>query len=196
MMTRGILGPPPGPHLHHPHHPYQGSYSDLLLKTYENTLMSRYGVPPQMSPFGNAGFYSPAAAFSSLGMTPQGGLAAIRALNPMSLSLPPPGSFQHLLASMTSTALKARQTADVTSFSPPTTPVLSKTTTPSPPSNETDPANRKQTSPDLGHEEELNRGLLLPVKGDVRNSSIASLRLKAREHQLRLGADNTTRIVY
>ncbi|KAH9512781.1 hypothetical protein Btru_038177 [Bulinus truncatus] len=200
MMTRGILGPPHGPHLQHSHHPHPGAYSDLFLKTYENTIMSRYGVTSQLTPFGAAGFYSPAAAFSSIGMTTPGGLAAMRALNPMSLSLPPPGSFQHLLASMTSTALKARQNADVTSFSPPTTPVLStsKTTTPSP-SNESDSANRKSAapslSPDIIHEED-RRAMLLPGKGDVRNSSIASLRLKAREHQLRLGTDNCTRIVY
>lgn len=197
IMARGILAPPSSPHhAHHLHYPHVNSYSNLLLKTYENTLLSRFGVASHIGP---NSFYSHAAAFSSLGISPPTGLTAMRGVAPMSLPLAPPGSFQHLLASMTSSALKARETAEVTSLSPPTTPVTSSsmTTTPSP-SNEIEGMRRPsaaQLSPDLCQEEEL-RGLLTSASGDVRSSSIASLRLKAKEHQIRLGTSPCTRLLF
>lgn len=197
-MARGMLAPPPAPHHYHPHHLHHQqpvSYSNLLLKTYENTMLSRHGITSGLAP---TSYYSQ-TAFTSLGFSPPGGLTSLRVMAPLSLPIPPPGSFQHLLASMTSSVLKARETAEAASASPPSTPVTSasKTSTPSP-SNDTDPDRRPQSASQLtkpGHEEDL-RGLVTPGKGDIRSSSIASLRLKAKEHQLRMGKDACPRVVF
>ena len=277
----------PHPQHHHHHHharhqPSQNttSYSDLLLKTYEHTFMSRYGLhsaahlgqafpPVAAAAAAVSGFYGP-PGLSTLGLTPPQGLTGVgggvvRSFGPLSLTLPPPGSFQHLLASMTSSALKAREgllemtngslssttassssvvtTSPVQSVSPPDNSAISikinsnnnnnnhinsnnnnhlnnhnsatprsasvsSTSTPSPTRDfdsgklRVGPGISLPLSPEPGppqpEDKEPARELLDSGKGDVRTSSIASLRLKAREHQLRIGADNgcSTRVVF
>ncbi|CAG5130119.1 unnamed protein product, partial [Candidula unifasciata] len=190
MMTRNILAPP-ATQLHH--HPHSMTYSDLLLKTYESAMMSRYGMAAQMTQFGPATLYSP-TTFPSIGLSAPGSIHAKRTLMPLSLPLPPPGSFQHLLASMTSSALKARE-SEVTSSSPPSKPGLPGKT-PSP-SNEAEFMRKltaRSVSPDSSQEHGDPR--TSPSTGDIRSTSIASLRLKAKEHQLRIGTDTCAKIVY
>ncbi|GFR86345.1 homeobox protein aristaless [Elysia marginata] len=267
----------PAHHHHHPSHQHAPSYSELLLKTYEHTLMSRYGLssaaqlghgfpPVAAAAAAVSGFYGP-AGLSTLGLTPPPGLTGggggvARCLGPLSLTLPPPGSFQHLLASMTSSALKAREgllemtngSASLTAATPTTAVTISpahslspsdtsalnikaissnnnnntiinnsqhlirrsasvsSTSTPSPTSDHM-VSGRLNTvpgplplplspEPEPQHQHEDNEALppelLAPGQGDVRTSSIASLRLKAREHQLKIGADNScsTRVVF
>jgi hypothetical protein len=133
MASRGIM-------------PQPQSYADLLLKTYENQFINRYNLssPPgaMYGPLAGIGMSSANLGLRSLTTPSLGG-------SPHTIS-PPPGSFQHLLASMTSAAAKSREScADISA-------PLSGTT-----ANLLDP--------------------------DRRSSSIAALRMKAREHEIRLG---------
>ncbi|CAG5128530.1 unnamed protein product [Candidula unifasciata] len=199
LMARGMLVPQPATHHYHPHHhlhhQHPLSYSDLLLKSYENTMLSRHGMASGLPP---NNYYSQ-TAFASLGFPPPGGLSSLRVMAPLSLPIPPPGSFQHLLASMTSSVLKARENAEGSSASPPSTPVTSgsKASTPSP-NNDPDPDRRPPSATLVtkpSHGEEF-RSSVMSGKGDIRSSSIASLRLKAKEHQLRIGKDTCPRVVF
>ena len=163
LVTRGGLGPQPivssaaavpvGPH---------STYSDLLLKTYENTLMARYGLTSPLTSLPPA-LCSPLAM--GMGASHMGGLGVgLRNLTPLSIPVPPPGSFQHLLASMTSSAAKARETfADLPS--------------PLPAAQQSPASMTSQTTPVTSSSPPADR----------RSSSIASLRLKAREHEMRMG---------
>ncbi|KAK7090048.1 aristaless-related homeobox protein-like [Littorina saxatilis] len=169
MASRGGVGHPPvssasgvpvpGAH---------STYSDLLLKTYENTLMARYGLTSPLASL-NPALCSPLLGMG-MGASHMGGLGigmGMRNLTPLSIPVPPPGSFQHLLASMTSSAAKARESfADMTSSGPGlhSPPVSMSSSTP-PMTSASPPADR-------------------------RSSSIASLRLKAREHEMRMGVGN------
>ena len=148
MAARGVLHAPPSPQ--------QQSYSDLLLKTYENQLFNRYSLAtglPSVAP----ALYNPVSfGISSLPTSALG----LRSLAPLSVPIPPPGTFQHLLASMTSSAAKARENLDISSPVP------------------------GMSSPTSG----------LVVDNERRSSSIAALRMKAREHELRLGISGN--IVY
>ncbi|XP_046333369.2 homeobox protein ARX-like [Haliotis rufescens] len=150
MASRGVL-PPQQPH------PPQ-TYSDLLLKTYENQLLSRYSLATSL-PTVTSALYSP-VTFGLSSASATSGLG-LRTLTPLSVPVPPPGTFQHLLASMTSSAAKARENFDTT----PPVPGLS--------------------SPTSG-----------VVDSERRSSSIAALRMKAREHEMRLGISGCSNIVY
>ncbi|XP_050411549.1 aristaless-related homeobox protein [Patella vulgata] len=145
LAARGVLGAS---------HQASQTYSDLLLKTYESQLLSRYSLASPLSSFSPA-LYAP----MSLGLSAATSGLGIRGLSPLTMPMPPPGTFQHLLASMTSSAAKARESYDL---SPPLPGI------PSPPT-----------------------GI---VETERRSSSIANLRLKAREHEMRLGMNGN--IVY
>ncbi|PVD18881.1 hypothetical protein C0Q70_21438 [Pomacea canaliculata] len=143
------------------------SYSDLLLKTYESTLMSRYGMTSPMTTF-NPALCSPLTLSMAAATSPAVGPFGVSMRGPLthlSIPAPPPGSFQHLLASMTSSAAKARETyvdlSSPVSAQPPPPPVTSQAGTVT-----------SSSPPD-----------------DRRSSSIASLRLKAREHEIRMGGN-------
>ncbi|KAL8594325.1 hypothetical protein ACOMHN_053242 [Nucella lapillus] len=176
LVTRG--GAVVGPHPPSPLHPHS-SYSDLLLKTYEHSLMARYGLTSPLTSL-PPGLCSPLALGMGVGMgAGMGGIGVgMRNLTPLSIPVPPPGSFQHLLASMTSTAAKARaepfahRSADTNQPPPPTPAVTSSTSSSS--SSSTTPVT--SSSP----------------PADRRSSSIASLRLKAREHEMRMGVSGAT----
>lgn len=176
LVTRGGvggMGPQPNPAAVSigPH----ASYSDLLLKTYESTLMARYGLAsPLVSSLSlPPGLCSPLAL--GMGSASMGGFGVgMRNLTPLSIPVPPPGSFQHLLASMTSSAAKARE---------------SFVDLPSPVPAQPPPTSMASHSPTVTSHS--------PPE-DRRSSSIASLRLKAREHEIRMGvsASGCSSIVY
>ena len=180
LVTRGGLGPQPivssaaavpvGAH---------STYSDLLLKTYENTLMARYGLTSPLTSL-PPGLCSPLA----LGMGashPMGGLGVgLRNLTPLSIPVPPPGSFQHLLASMTSSAAKARETfVDLPSPLPPSAAGAVAAT------------QQQQHPPPASVTSQATPVTSSSPPADRRSSSIASLRLKAREHEMRMGVSGS-----
>ena len=181
LVTRGGLGPQPivssaaavpvGAH---------STYSDLLLKTYENTLMARYGLTSPLTSLPPA-LCSPLA----LGMGashPMGGLGVgLRNLTPLSIPVPPPGSFQHLLASMTSSAAKARETfVDLPSPLPPSAAAAAAAAT-----------QQQQHPPPASVTSQTTPVTSSSPPADRRSSSIASLRLKAREHEMRMGVSGS-----
>lgn len=156
----------------HPYSPYAGSlslasrtllpqqhtYTDLLIKSYENQFLQRYTLQSQM-PALHPGLYNPVSLALSAPPPPLG----LRSFASLASPLPPPGSFQHLLASMTSSAAKARETnCDIST---------------------------------------VTSGLAAPptnlLDSDRRSTSIAALRMKAREHELRMGlSTKCNNIVY
>lgn len=148
------------------HHTQQQAYNDLLLKSYETHLSGRYPLSPltalnpafqQNSPLGLAA----AAAAGLGGLRPFPGLSA--GIPPLP-NIPPPGSFQHLLASMTMSAGKVRE--------------------PSSPRPGTPPADdSRQASPPASGSRSPESDSADP---DRRSTSIAALRLRAREHEVRM----------
>ncbi|CAH1781281.1 unnamed protein product [Owenia fusiformis] len=156
----------------HPYNPYsstlslaarnimhqQALYNDMLVKSYtgqiqglNNPRLDLMSQLPLMSPS------LPGLASLGVGGLPPSGLPGLRpGFSPV---VPPPGSFQHLLASMTQSAAKSRL------------PLTLET------SEQKDPASPETSSSSLS-----------PKSGDPdrRSTSIASLRMKAREHEIRL----------
>ena len=174
------------------------TYTDLLLKSYENHIAHRFTTSHSPIPTIATTLYSPAAMGLGVGvgMAP---LSALQAggLGPYAASVgltsfqghgppAPPGSFQHLLASMTSAAAKAKHAhAQVHAHSHVPAPLhvhtsrSDQTTTPSPPASVASP--RTPATPGANPP-----GNLSPVEQDRRSSSIAVLRMKAREYELKL----------
>lgn len=152
-------------------------YADLLLKSYEGHL-SRFSshLPPQ-------------GPLVAPGMQPHIGQTALAIAAPMALNfpgpgrpiappfgptpggvgMPPPGTFQHLLASMSTHAAKSPPQVKERESSPEPTPKASRS--------------------DLSGEVS-GSGSLLPPDGDRRSSSIAALRMKAREYEMKLQLGN------
>lgn len=129
----------------------QPSYNDLLLKSYEQQLASRYSILSQIHA-ARPNFLGPsaiglatAAKYAGLGLP---------SYAPFAPSLPSiaPGTFQHLLANMTSSRKSPESLGEI----------------PSPLSGLSVP----------------NTTSLLDA--DRRSTSIAALRMKAREHELKL----------
>ena len=156
------LGPRP------PHPMQSAAYADMLLKSYEaqlarlNPCLSGPTPLPMPLPVNMEG--------SAL----MGHMRAHIPSFPAALVAPPPGSFQHLLASMSSQAA-AKQGATVKEEADTDTPVTSSVTS-SPGSPMTSSA-----------------------APDRRTSSIAALRLKAREYELKLqlgGGEKCNGVVY
>ncbi|XP_076453473.1 uncharacterized protein LOC143288732 [Babylonia areolata] len=176
LVTRGGGGMVVGPH--QPPSPASAaaavpltphsSYSDLLLKTYENTLMARYGLTSPLTSL-PPGLCSPLALGMGMGV-------GMGTTPPLSIPVPPPGSFQHLLASMTHSAVKARESFldHPSAGNPPLPPPVSIPSSSSSSSSSSSAATPVTSSSP-------------PAAADRRSSSIASLRLKAREHEMRMG---------
>ena len=141
----------------------QHAFTDMLLKSYENNLTARSLVPPPVLP--------PHSAYGPLGLA---GPLSIPSLGPyqtalMGMSTPPqPGTFQHLLASMTA-SVKAKEAADSEDRSSSISPTQSG----SPSERSTPPSGST----------------------DRRSSSIAALRHKAREYEFKLQMGQTIKNV-
>jgi hypothetical protein len=122
----------------------------------------------------------------------------LRNLTPLSIPVPPPGSFQHLLASMTSSAAKARAAGD----SPFHSDHPSSIPSPSPSSggaHSVSSSSASSTSPQsstLSSPTNATPTPSSPPAPDRRSSSIAALRLKAREHEMRLGVRSGSGVVF
>jgi homeobox protein aristaless-related len=162
----------------HPFNPFQPAgliphphklYSDLLLKTYENQMSAaaaaaaaRFGAPGPMFPFRGA---SPMMPPNPLAML-RGAMSFGPPMKSLAAPMPqlPTGSFQHLLATMSMHAA-ARPAPRLSP--PPQPPIPQEDRSPSPPSPGDD-------GPPGPHDTER------------KSSSIAALRLKAREYELRL----------
>lgn len=165
---------------------------DLLLKSYENHLqMARLSGPPALPSL--AALYSPAALAAAAavgGCGPPGGFSPfphLPPLTPFPLSgVSPPshaGSFQHLLASISATPkLKDLPPAPP----PPVVPTpLSRGDSPegtrsTPPSSPAPPGTPTAPAPPGGA---AAPGLM---ERDRRSSSIAALRMRAREYEMKL----------
>ncbi|XP_013388734.1 homeobox protein aristaless-like 4 [Lingula anatina] len=148
------------------HHSQHQAYNDLLLKSYENHIGGGGGGRFPLSPLAalSPAAMATAARVQSQTLNPPiGGVAGIgmRPFLPLPLNFiyPPPGSFQHLLASMTANAAGKPQTAATERQTPPLSPPVSKT------------PSEVSTS---------------PVDPDRRSTSIAALRQKARQHEIQL----------
>ena len=169
-------------------------YSDLLLKTYENQMSAaaaaaRFGAPSPMFP----GAFRGSTPMLSMPPNPLAMLRGAMSLGPpnmmnfKSIPLAPPlplptGSFQHLLATMSMHAARKEDQArpEVGRLSP-------QEENCSPPS----PGDSRPNSSDP---------VTAPIKNgsdgetERKSSSIAALRLKAREYELRLQGNGTQRI--
>ena len=175
----------------HPYNPYQNPlslaarlqqqqhhqqvYADLLLKSYESHLsrFSSHSLPsqaPGLSPALQAAVGAPALALATpMGLNFPGAGRPMGTPIPQgqsNLGMPPPGTFQHLLATMSSHAAK-------------TPPLLKDSDTPP-------AATASPTGSDVGRDVTGSS----PVEGDRRSSSIAALRMKAREYEMKLQLSN------
>lgn len=192
----------------HPYNPYQNplnlaarmhqqqqqSYTDMLLKSYENHIAQRFAhSSPTPVPGLATSLYSPAqmglgVAMPPLAAIPPAGLSHYAAPGFQGHMPPaPPGSFQHLLASMTSAAAKAKHAHVVAQSQVVHGPLHVHTSrsdqpmsTPSPPASVTSPRGGS-TGSGSGTSENVS-----PVEQDRRSSSIAVLRMKAREYEMKL----------
>ena len=132
----------------------QQAYNDLLMKSYQSHLTQGLTIPstiPGLAP----SLYSQNGL--ALATPPALNLTALRApFVPLPHAMPPPGSFQHLLASMTSsTNAKLKESEEF--------PI--------------------QTNITAVSRQELDSSSQDP---DRRSTSIAALRMKAREHEIRI----------
>lgn len=121
-----------------------------VLASFDNSLTDRLMFSAHQHP----GIASSLCSTPGFPIATTSASFGVRPLVPIG-SMPPPGSFQHLLASMTNSAIKVRDTGSET-------PVPCFPTLP-------------MSGPGLWDV-------------DRRSSSIAALRLKAREHEIKLGA--------
>ncbi len=178
----------------------QHTYTDLLLKSYENHLAQRFstptlnGLPP--------GFYPPGA------LPPVSGVPGMPTLTPYGhiAGFHPGGSFQNLLAAM-GPALAAKAAVAKSMLLTPS-PLTVNTEPPSSPNNQpkisAQPTALLTRAPSgltngLSNSNGLNT-ILQPgaeQPPDRRSSSIAALRMKAREYEMKLQlGQNCKGIVY
>ncbi|XP_064639198.1 homeobox protein aristaless-like [Lineus longissimus] len=143
-------------------HQQRQAMNDLILRSYQ----SRYNLPASYFPF----FFSniPNASSHAAGTGNDYRLPAYSPLAP-----PPPGTFQHLLASMTSSVTSRKREEDVTASGSQSPPHLNTAAITS---------QSRDNSPDVNNTPDSP-----PAEGgERRSSSIQALRLKAREHEMRL----------
>ena len=170
-------------------------FSELLLKSYENHLQmasaARLGAPapPPALQHPLAAFYSPAALAAAAAVSqgqpspyshlppPLGGLGPFPGTLPGQL---PAGSFQHLLATMSGTSPTAASPALKRRDEREAPPLPAQRDSP-----EASSSNGSLSPPASSIAGKISSVPL--VENDRRSSSIAALRLRAREYEMKLG---------